>query len=142
MRAARSVVGSKNSQSSGSSRSKGSRSPIGYCLDTCHCYASGNYDVSTAEGLKATVKAATEVLGIDHVRVIHANDSKGLAGSRLDRHANIGEGNIGSAGFGRLLRHPKLRTKPFILETPVDVEGDDRRNVDRLKALSKQRSAP
>src|ERR1051325_2578604 len=48
--------------------------------------------------------------------------SKGLAGSRLDRHANIGEGNIGSAGFSRLLRHPKLRTKPFILETPVDVE--------------------
>lgn len=114
---------------------------IGYCLDTCHCYASGNYDVSTEQGLKATVKAAAEVLGIDHVRVIHANDSKGLAGSRLDRHANIGEGNIGSAGFSRLLRHPKLRTKPFILETPVDVEGDDRRNVDTLKRLSKQRLA-
>jgi deoxyribonuclease IV len=57
-------------------------------------------------------------------------------GSRLDRHANIGEGHIGEAGFRRILQHPKLRRKPFILETPVDEEGDDRRNVDALKRLA------
>jgi deoxyribonuclease-4 len=67
--------------------------------------------------------------------VIHANDSKGALGSRLDRHANIGEGQIGLNGFKRILRHPLLRKKAFILETPVDKEGDDRRNLDTLKSL-------
>jgi deoxyribonuclease IV len=76
------------------------------------------------------------VLGLDNVHVIHTNDSKKPLGSRLDRHANIGEGHIGEAGFRRILRHPKLRNKAFILETPVDEEGDDRRNVDTLKRLS------
>jgi deoxyribonuclease-4 len=68
--------------------------------------------------------------------VIHANDSKMPLGSRVDRHAKIGEGHIGSAAFRRILTHPALRTKPFILETPVDEPGDDRRNLDTLKALA------
>jgi deoxyribonuclease-4 len=54
----------------------------------------------------------------------------------LDRHANIGEGQIGIEGFRRILRHPKLRTKAFILETPVDNPGDDKKNVDTLKSVS------
>jgi deoxyribonuclease-4 len=110
---------------------------LGYCLDTCHCFASGNYDVSTAEGLTATVKAAGKQLGLEHVGVIHTNDSKGEFGSRLDRHENIGQGKIGSEGFARILRHPKLRKKAFILETPVDNEGDDLKNVNALKELSR-----
>jgi deoxyribonuclease-4 len=57
-------------------------------------------------------------------------------GSRVDRHANIGEGHIGVEAFRRILRHPKLRRKPFILETPVKNPGDDRRNLDTLKALA------
>ena len=89
-----------------------------------------------AAGLKETVSAADRVLGLDLVKVIHANDSKGALNSHLDRHANIGEGQIGEDGFRRILTHPALRTKPFILETPVDEEGDDRRNVDALKRLS------
>jgi deoxyribonuclease-4 len=109
--------------------------PLGYCLDTCHLLASG-YDVAQAAGLKQTVSEAEAVMGMDLVKVIHTNDSKGALNSRLDRHANIGAGEIGEAGFRRILRHPKLRTKPFILETPVDEEGDDRRNVDALKRLS------
>jgi deoxyribonuclease-4 len=109
--------------------------PIAYCLDTCHLLASG-YDVATAAGLKRTVAAAERILGMDLVRVIHANDSKGTLNSHLDRHANIGEGQIGEAGFRRILRHPALRPKPFILETPVDEEGDDQRNVDALKRLA------
>ena len=110
---------------------------IGYCLDACHCFASGHYNVATAEGLAHTVREIERVLGIEHVPVFHTNDSKGAAGSRLDRHANIGEGQIGLAGFERILNHPKLRGKAFILETPVDVPGDDKRNVDALKKLCK-----
>ncbi|MDP9169838.1 MAG: deoxyribonuclease IV [Acidobacteriota bacterium] len=111
--------------------------PIAYCLDTCHLLAAG-FDVASAAGLKRTVSAAAETLGLDLVPVIHANDSKGALGSRLDRHQNIGEGNIGEAGFRRILRHAALRDKAFILETPVDEEGDDRRNVDALKRLAKR----
>jgi deoxyribonuclease-4 len=115
---------------------------VGYCLDTCHCYASGNYDVSTAAGLRQTVRCIDVMLGLENVGVIHANDSKGACGSHLDRHANIGEGQIGAEGFGRILNHPKLRTKPFILETPVDNPGDDRKNMDALKALVKSAKEP
>lgn len=107
---------------------------LGYCLDTCHLLASG-YDVATGEGLERTVKEAGRVLGMRNVRLIHANDSKSPAGSRVDRHANIGEGFIGREGFRRILAHPRLQAKPFILETPREKEGDDRRNLDTLKRL-------
>jgi deoxyribonuclease-4 len=112
--------------------------PLGYCLDTCHLLASG-YDVANADGLAATVAEADHILGLDLVRVIHTNDSKGGLNSHLDRHANIGEGKIGQEGFRRILTHPVLRAKPFILETPVDEEGDDQRNIDALKVLSRAR---
>ena len=113
---------------------------IGYCLDTCHCFASGHYNVATADGLRQTVTAIGKVLGLENVPVFHTNDSKGVAGSRLDRHANIGEGHIGTEGFRRILNHPKLRNKAFILETPVDEPGDDRRNVQALLGVVKTRS--
>jgi deoxyribonuclease-4 len=109
--------------------------PIGYCLDTCHLLAAG-FDIVSAVGLRATVRAVEEFLGMSNVHVIHANDSKAPLGSRVDRHANIGEGHIGLAAFRRILTHPKLRSKPFILETPVDEPGDDRRNLDTLKRLA------
>ena len=109
--------------------------PIGYCLDTCHLFAAG-FDISTAAGLRNTVRGVEANLGWSNVRVIHANDSKAQLGSRVDRHANIGEGHIGLAGFRRILSHPKLRRKPFILETPVDQPGDDRKNLETLKRLA------
>ena len=109
--------------------------PIGYCLDTCHCFVSG-YDVSTAEGLRYTVREAEKILGWENIPVIHTNDSKGKFDSKLDRHANIGEGHIGLEGFRRILNHPQLKTKAFILETPVDNEGDDLKNIEALKSLS------
>ncbi|MDQ6705544.1 MAG: deoxyribonuclease IV, partial [Acidobacteriota bacterium] len=108
--------------------------PIGYCLDTCHLLSAG-FDIANAEGLKQTVHLADAILGIENVKVIHTNDSKTPLGSRVDRHANIGEGHIGFEGFRRILAHPKLRDKAFILETPVDEEGDDRRNLEALKNL-------
>jgi deoxyribonuclease-4 len=84
------------------------------------------------------VRQIEALMGMAHVRLIHANDSKAALGSRVDRHANIGEGHIGEAGFRNILQHAKLRTKPFILETPVDNEGDDRRNLEKLKELARR----
>jgi deoxyribonuclease-4 len=97
--------------------------------------ASG-YNIATAVGLRHTIKSAEQVLGMSNVHLIHANDSKTPLGSRVDRHENIGEGHIGQEAFRRILRHPKLRSKPFILETPVREKGDDRRNLDTLKRLA------
>ncbi len=108
--------------------------PIGYCLDTCHCYVSG-FDIAHEHGLTKLIQAASETLGLEHVPVVHANDAKAALNSHVDRHANIGEGNIGVEGFRRILNHPRLRTKAFILETPVDKPGDDLRNVAALKEL-------
>ena len=107
---------------------------IGYCLDTCHLLAAG-FDVANDAGLEQTVMHADRVLGLENVKVIHTNDSKTPLGSHVDRHENIGEGHIGVEGFRRILAHQKLQTKPFILETPVDEEGDDLRNVQKLKSL-------
>ena len=108
--------------------------PVGFCLDTCHLYGAG-YDVSTEAGALATIKEADRILGLENVPVIHSNDSKGKLGSHLDRHEHIGKGYIGLQGFRCLLTHPKLRSKAFILETPVDKDGDEQRNIDTLKQL-------
>lgn len=111
--------------------------PIGFCLDTCHCLAAG-YDVKTQKGLDQTIREAERLLGIENVRVIHANDSKAPLRSHIDRHEHIGQGYIGEDGFRRILTHPKLRDKAFILETPIDQEGDDFRNVETLKRLCRK----
>jgi len=108
--------------------------PLGYCLDTCHCYVSG-FDVAEEAGFKRLIEIASEALGLEHVAVIHANDAKTQLNSHSDRHANIGAGYIGLEGFRRILNHPELRKKAFILETPVDEPGDDLRNVLALKEL-------
>ncbi|HEX5229593.1 MAG TPA: deoxyribonuclease IV [Bryobacteraceae bacterium] len=108
---------------------------IGFCIDTCHCLASG-YDVSAEAGLEQTVAEIDRLLGIENVPVIHTNDSKGALGSHLDRHAHIGEGFIGEEGFRRILNHPKLRDKAFILEVPFDAPGDEWKNMEMLRKLS------
>lgn len=108
--------------------------PIGYCLDTCHLLAAG-FDISTAAGLRSTIRAIEESIGLTNVHLFHANDSKTPLGSHVDRHAHIGHGHIGLEAFRRILTHPKLRRKPFILETPIDKPGDDRKNLDTLKSL-------
>ncbi|MBI4876872.1 MAG: deoxyribonuclease IV [Acidobacteria bacterium] len=110
---------------------------LGYCIDTAHSLAAG-YDVSTAEGLDQTVRELDRVLGLERVPILHANDSKAPLGSRVDRHQNIGAGYIGLEGFRRILNHPKLRSKAFLLETPIDHPDDDRRNMDTLKSLCRK----
>jgi deoxyribonuclease-4 len=108
--------------------------PVGYCLDTAHLHASG-FDMATAKGLAATLAAFDAALGLERVRAIHANDSKTALGSRVDRHEHIGQGTIGEEAFRRILRHPKLKEKPFVLETPLGDDGTHRRNVEELKRL-------
>ncbi len=119
--------------------------PIGYCLDTAHCFEAG-YDVSTATGLRAMVREMERHIGAENVPVIHANDSKTRLASNRDRHESIGEGFIGAPAFERILRHPKLRRKAFILETPLGEDGTHQANVDRLRELApgrkNQRSRP
>jgi deoxyribonuclease-4 len=108
--------------------------PVGYCLDTCHCYVSG-FDLACEAGLAKLIEDASETLGLESVPVIHTNDAKTKLGSHCDRHAHIGSGYIGLEGFRRILNHPDLREKAFILETPIDKPGDDLRNVTALKEL-------
>lgn len=110
---------------------------IGFCLDAAHCLASG-YDVAARAGLEETLREADRILGLTNVHVIHANDSKTPLGSRVDRHEHIGQGYIGIPGFRRILNHPRLRSKAFILETPIDRDGDDRRNLETLKNLCRK----
>ncbi len=109
--------------------------PIGYCLDTAHCFEAG-YNVSTATGLRAMVREMELHIGAENVPVIHANDSKTPLASNRDRHESIGEGFIGAQAFERILRHPKLRRKAFILETPLGKDGTHQANVDRLRELA------
>ncbi len=108
---------------------------LGFCLDTCHLFVNG-YNISTAAGLKATLDEAERTVGLARVPVIHVNDAKAALGSHLDRHQNIGGGYIGRRGFRRILQHPQLRGKAFILETPIDTPGDDLRNVTVVKELA------
>lgn len=117
---------------------KAVKTPVALCLDTAHLYA-GGYDIATAEGLRAMVRDAEASFGLANVKVIHANDSKTRLASHHDRHAHIGEGYIGAEGFRRILAHPKLRNKPFILETPHEREEDAVRNVEMLKSLCRKR---
>ena len=108
--------------------------PLGVCIDTAHTFAAG-CDIRTAEGLDKTLQAIDHAFGLERVRVIHVNDSKTHLGSRVDRHEHIGKGKIGLESFGRLLNHPQLAGRAFILETPIDKPGDDRRNVAALWKL-------
>lgn len=109
--------------------------PVAVCLDTAHTFASG-YDLATAAGLKATMRAIDRSFGFEPIKLIHCNDSKVALGSRVDRHQHIGLGHIGAAAFRRLTRTLKFRRVPFILETPVDGERDDIGNINQLRELS------
>jgi deoxyribonuclease-4 len=99
----------------------------GVCLDTCHAFAAG-HDLATAGGTAAAMRAlqdATRDPG-GRLRLVHANDSKDGRGSCRDRHENIGAGQIGTAGFGRLLHHPVTDGVPFVVETPGGQSGHAR----------------
>jgi len=107
---------------------------MGVCVDTAHIFAAG-HDIRTAEGLERTLQHVETTIGLANVYVIHTNDSKTPLASRVDRHDHIGKGHIGLEAFGRILNHPLLAGRAFILETPIDKPGDDRRNVAALWKL-------
>ncbi len=108
--------------------------PVAACIDTCHTHVAG-YDIVTKEGFELTLRHLDETVGLKNVPVWHCNDAKAARGSRLDRHQHIGKGSIGLEPFRRLLNDPRLDRCAFIAETPIDEPGDDRRNVEALKAL-------
>lgn len=117
--------------------------PAAACLDTAHLFAAG-YDIKSETGLTSTIDLIDSTIGLNRVPVFHANDSKIPLGGRVDRHENIGEGKIGADAFHRILTNPKLGAAPpegltgraFLLETPIDQPGDDRRNVAKLWELA------
>ncbi len=104
------------------------------CLDTQHTFAAG-YDISNHRGFEKTLTYIEKTVGMDRIKVVHTNDSKVPLGSRVDRHEHIGRGYIGIPAFRRLLTHPALSQAAFILETPIDRPGDDRRNLNRLRKI-------
>lgn len=117
--------------------------PVGICLDTAHAFHAG-YGIHTEAGLAEMIAALDRTVGLSRLGVLHVNDSKTPFGSRVDRHDHIGRGKIGLDGLRRLLNHPKLSAnaanggrpgRAFLLETPIDAPGDDRRNVRRLWEL-------
>lgn len=108
------------------------KSRVGVCIDTCHAHA-GCADLSTADGYDAFWDEFDSKIGFEYLRGMHLNDSVRAAGSRIDRHAPIGEGTIGAETFRRLMNDPRLDGIPLILETP-DVD----RWPEMIHALRKQ----
>ncbi len=108
---------------------------VGVCIDTAHLHGAG-YEIRTPDGLEHTLEKIHSTVGLGKVKVIHLNDSKAGFGSRVDRHENIGKGTIGAAGLQGVLQHRTLQGKPFILETPIDKPGDDKRNLQAARRLT------
>ncbi|KAK1793903.1 hypothetical protein P4O66_010829 [Electrophorus voltai] len=90
---------------------------VGVCLDTCHAFAAG-YDISSAGGVKSMLEEFDLVVGLHYLRAVHLNDSKGKLGCHLDRHEDIGRGQIGISAFRDIMNEPRLDNIPLILETP------------------------
>jgi len=90
---------------------------VGVCLDTCHVFAAG-HDIKKPGGMKETLDLLVEIVGLERVQLIHANDSMDICGNLKDRHQNLGKGEIGIEPFAELLAHPVVAKAPLILETP------------------------
>lgn len=93
------------------------KSRVGVCVDTCHAYSAG-YDLGSLAGYEATWKEFEEIIGFDKLVGMHLNDDMRDLGSRIDRHASIGAGTLGSEFFTRLVNDPRFDNIPLILETP------------------------
>lgn len=93
------------------------KSRIGICFDTCHGFVAG-YDISTDGGFRKTFKKFDEVIGMKYLKGMHLNDAKKELGSRIDRHASIGKGNLGLETFRRIMNDDRFDEIPLILETP------------------------
>lgn len=103
---------------------------VGVCLDTCHLYSAG-YDI--VNDMEEVLKAFDKTVGLKNLKAIHLNDSAETFGSNKDRHAKIGEGNIGLKGIVDIINNPLLKDLPFLLETPNEIEGY-KREINLLKS--------
>ncbi len=108
---------------------------FGVCFDTCHAFAYG-YDLRTEKDVSSTFKKFDDVIGFEHLKILHLNDSKGELGSNLDRHEHIGLGKIGEKGMAAVIRLAKKKDIPIILETPIDNVRDDFGNIKKVKELA------
>jgi deoxyribonuclease IV len=109
---------------------------FGVCLDTCHLFAAG-YDISSEQGYASVIEEFDRIVGIGQIRAFHVNDSKKGLGASVDRHEHIGQGMIGREGFAALMRDPRFRDVPKILETPKgEDDALDRMNLATLRELA------
>jgi len=110
---------------------------LGVCLDTCHVFAAG-YPVHERKGFLKTLREFDRVVGLSRLRAIHLNDSVKAFGSRRDRHAHIGEGEIGLEGFRHFVNDRRLKRLPMVLETPKSEDmHEDVKNLEVLRSLRK-----
>ncbi|MGH2878530.1 MAG: deoxyribonuclease IV [Solirubrobacteraceae bacterium] len=118
------------------SGAKGSNSErLGLCLDSCHLFASG-YDIRTNAGMDTLCAEIDEKIGLERVGSLHLNDSQTPLGSNKDRHANIGEGELGEAGCAAFLSAPPFQGLPCVLETPGENRsGPTREEIEHAVAL-------
>ncbi len=107
---------------------------LGVCLDTCHSFAAG-YDLTSPESASRVFAELDAIVGAGRLRALHLNDSKKPLGSRVDRHALIGRGEIGPDLFRWLINEPRFRDIPGILETPVPKEETYRKEIDLLTSV-------
>jgi deoxyribonuclease IV len=111
---------------------------IGLCLDCCHLLASG-FDVRTADGLSQVVDECVSIVGLDRLRCLHVNDSKAPLGSNRDRHAPLGEGELGARGCAAFLSEPHFEKLPAIFEGPgVEGKAPAAKDIARMHELRKQ----
>lgn len=110
------------------------RERIGVCFDTSHAFAAG-YDLVSQGAVQHTLQLFDEVIGLDALKLVHLNDSKGALGSKRDRHEHIGMGRIGESGFRNILQS-RLGQLPLILETPIDGRRNDVENLRKVRELA------
>jgi deoxyribonuclease-4 len=108
---------------------------LGVCLDTCHLFGAG-YELRTLEGIRSTLEKFDGIIGLERLKLVHLNDSKGDLGSTMDRHEHIGLGKIGMNGFRSILLNKTFKRSPMILETPIDSRRDDQENLRVTKELA------
>lgn len=106
---------------------------VGVCIDTCHAFTAG-YDLRTAEACERTFAEFDRVVGMNYLRGMHLNDTLKALGSRVDRHAPLGEGEIGIECFRYIARDPRFEEMPLILETPDEARWPE--EIARLKAFA------
>jgi len=111
---------------------------LGACLDSCHLLASG-YDIRTAAGLSSVVADFDRVVGLDRLGSLHVNDSKAPLGSNVDRHINLGEGELGRSGCAAFLSEPRFEGLPCVFEGPGAAgKAVERADIDNAWKLRKQ----